>query len=138
MGFLAARALVAQRGSKDRLWRKFLRLTISGMLLSLLLGRGVAVSYNGCMVRKLGCLFLGLLIACMAQRKEFEQPAMHAARGTRGGIACGSEYAAEAGMRLYFHGGNAVDAGIATMFGVGCGIFALRSWRRGGHPGPDG
>jgi len=84
----------------------------------------VAVSYNGCMVRKLGCLFLGLLIACMAQRKEFEQPAMHAARGTRGGIACGSEYAAEAGMRMYFHGGNAVDAGIATMFAASVAEFS--------------
>src|SRR5260370_42204106 len=94
------------------------------MLLSLLLGRGVAVSYNGCMVRQLGCLFLGLLIACMAQRKEFEQPAMHAARGTRGGIACGSEYAAEAGMRMYFHGGNAVDAGIATMFAASVAEFS--------------
>ena len=34
----------------------------------------------------------------------------HARRGGRG-----PEYATEAGMRMYFHGGNAVDAGVATM-----------------------
>jgi gamma-glutamyltranspeptidase/glutathione hydrolase len=38
-----------------------------------------------------------------------------ASRGTRGGVAAGSEYATEAGMRLFVAGGNAVDAGIATM-----------------------
>src|SRR6202158_1565796 len=68
------------------------------------------------MYRKTGVLFFGVIFVCVAQRKEFEQPAMHAARGTRGAIACGSEYAAEAGMRIYFQGGNAVDAGVATMF----------------------
>jgi gamma-glutamyltranspeptidase / glutathione hydrolase len=68
------------------------------------------------MYRKTGVLFFSLVLVCAAQRKEFEQPAMHAARGTRGAIACGSEYAAEAGMRIYFQGGNAVDAGVATMF----------------------
>src|SRR5271163_4966340 len=61
-------------------------------------------------------LFFGLVVFCAAQRKDFEQPAMRPARGTKGAVACGSEYAAEAGMRIYFHGGNAVDAGVATMF----------------------
>jgi len=37
------------------------------------------------------------------------------ARGTRGAVGGGTEYATEAGMRLYFQGGNAVDAGVATM-----------------------
>jgi gamma-glutamyltranspeptidase/glutathione hydrolase len=68
------------------------------------------------MLRRLGLLLLVLTLSCTAQRKEFERPAMHAARGTRGAVAAGSEYAAEAGMRTYFHGGNAVDAGVATMF----------------------
>ncbi len=36
-------------------------------------------------------------------------------RGTRGAVAGGSEYATEAGMRMYMQGGSAVDAGIATM-----------------------
>src|ERR1700744_4842325 len=61
-----------------------------------------------------------LVILCVspsfAQRKDFEIPTMHAARGTRGALASGSEHADEAGMRIYFHGGNAVDAGVASMF----------------------
>src|SRR5579871_5318175 len=69
-------------------------------------------------------LFFGFAVICAAQRKEFEQPAMRAARGTKGAIACGSEYAAEAGMRLYFQGGNAVDAGVATMFAASVSEFS--------------
>src|SRR5260370_10984998 len=57
--------------------------------------------------------------ASQAQRKEFERPARHAIRGTHGAIATGSDAAAEAGMRLYFKGGNAMDAGVAAMF-AGC------------------
>jgi gamma-glutamyltranspeptidase/glutathione hydrolase len=76
------------------------------------------------MYRKISVLFFGLIFVSAAQHKEYEQPAMHAARGTRGAIACGSEYAAEAGMRLYFQGGNAVDAGVATMFAASVSEFS--------------
>src|ERR1700691_5282320 len=69
-------------------------------------------------------LFFGLVVFCAAQRKDFEQPAMRPARGTKGAVACGSEYAAEAGMRIYFHGGNAVDAGIASMFAASVAEFS--------------
>ena len=51
-----------------------------------------------------------------AQRKDFERPVRHAIRGTHGAIATGSDAAAEAGMRMYFKGGNAVDAGVSAMF----------------------
>src|SRR5215475_7047560 len=51
-----------------------------------------------------------------AQRKDFERPVRHAIRGTHGAVATGSDAAAEAGMRVYFRGGNAVDAGVAAMF----------------------
>jgi gamma-glutamyltranspeptidase/glutathione hydrolase len=37
-------------------------------------------------------------------------------RGAHIGVAAGSEYATEAGMRTYYRGGNAVDVGVATMF----------------------
>src|SRR6266850_3199454 len=67
------------------------------------------------MKSKFALLFFTALIACLAQRKELEQPAMHAARGTRGAVAAGSEYATEAGMRMYVLGGTAIDAGVATM-----------------------
>src|SRR6202166_4964791 len=76
------------------------------------------------MKRKSGLLLLLCICAASGQRKEFERPAMHASRGTRGAIACGSEYAAEAGMRMYFHGGNAVDAGVATMFAASVSEFS--------------
>jgi gamma-glutamyltranspeptidase / glutathione hydrolase len=69
-------------------------------------------------------LFFGLVVFCAAQRKDFEQPALRPARGTKGAVACGSEYAAEAGMRIYFHGGNAVDAGVATMFAASVSEFS--------------
>jgi len=76
------------------------------------------------MYRKIGVLFFGVIFVCSAQRKEFEQPAMHAARGTHGAVAGGSEYATEAGMRIYFQGGNAVDAGVATMFAASVSEFS--------------
>src|SRR6266849_1155832 len=60
--------------------------------------------------------FVCLMTIAPAQRKEFERPVRHAIRGTRGAVATGSDAAAEAGMRLYFKGGNAVDAGVAAMF----------------------
>jgi gamma-glutamyltranspeptidase/glutathione hydrolase len=65
--------------------------------------------------RVLAVLLCGSAVAC-AQRRDGERPARHASRGTRGAVAAGSEYAVEAGMRLYHAGGNAVDAGVATMF----------------------
>src|SRR6201988_1608809 len=51
-----------------------------------------------------------------AQSRQFEHPVRQAVRGTHGAVAAGSEYATEAGMRMYYKGGNAVDAGVATMF----------------------
>src|SRR5579883_1599386 len=82
--------------------------------------------YNGrsYMKRKIGVLFFGLIVAASAQRKEFEQPAMHAARGTHAAVAAGSEYATEAGMRMYYHGGNAVDAGVSAMFAASVSEFS--------------
>ena len=73
---------------------------------------------------KIGVLFFGLIVAALAQHKEYEQPAMQAARGTHAAVAAGSEYATEAGMRMYYHGGNAVDAGVATMFAASISEFS--------------
>src|SRR6202140_706549 len=64
-------------------------------------------------------IVLGLLLTSLwlpAQRKELDRPVRQAARGTRGAVAAGSEFATEAGLRLFHKGGNAVDAGVATMF----------------------
>jgi gamma-glutamyltranspeptidase/glutathione hydrolase len=78
------------------------------------------------MKHKLAFLLSLLLCASslFAQRKDFELPTMHAARGTRGALATGSEYAEEAGMKIFFHGGNAVDAGIASMFAASVSEFS--------------
>ncbi len=73
---------------------------------------------------KIGVLFFGLIAAALAQHKEYEQPAMQAARGTHAAVAAGSEYATEAGMRMYYHGGNAVDAGVAAMFAASISEFS--------------
>src|SRR5689334_21799906 len=68
------------------------------------------------MTRRFAALLLCAAATLVAQRKDFERPARQATRGVRGAVAAGSEYATEAGMRLYHAGGNAVDAGVATMF----------------------
>src|SRR5215469_9206030 len=67
-------------------------------------------------------LYAGL---CAAQtRPPVERPMRQAVRGTHGAVAAGSEYATEAGMRTYYHGGNAVDAGIAAMFAASVSEFS--------------
>jgi gamma-glutamyltranspeptidase / glutathione hydrolase len=48
-------------------------------------------------------------------RQRQERPVRLASRGTHGAVAAGSEYATEAGMRMYVLGGTAIDAGVATM-----------------------
>src|SRR5436190_20358529 len=57
-----------------------------------------------------------LTATTFGQRKDYDPPARHAIRGTRGAVATGSDPAAEAGMRMYYKGGNAVDAGVSAMF----------------------
>ena len=82
------------------------------------------------MKQKLAPLLFLLVCACSApaQRKDFELPTMHAARGTKGALATGSEYAEEAGMKIFFHGGNAVDAGVASMFAASVAEFSHFGW----------
>lgn len=76
------------------------------------------------MNRKLLVLASCIVCACSAQRKDFERPVRQAARGTHGAVAAGTEFATQAGMRTYYHGGNAVDAGIATMFAASVAEFS--------------
>jgi len=54
-------------------------------------------------------------IAFAQARPQPQRPVKLPSRGTHGAVAAGSEYATEAGMRLYVQGGTAIDAGIATM-----------------------
>jgi gamma-glutamyltranspeptidase/glutathione hydrolase len=62
------------------------------------------------------------------QPQRRERPVRLAARGTRGAVAGGTEYATEAGMRMYTHGGNAVDAGVATMLAAAVVEFSHFGW----------
>lgn len=65
----------------------------------------------------LGALLLGWwAIDAQAQRRGFERQIRFPARGVKGAVAAGTDSAADAGMRLFYLGGNAVDAGVATMF----------------------
>src|SRR5512140_2134552 len=82
----------------------------------------------GCMRSKTLPALLCTVITCVAQHKQVEHPVRYSSRGVHGSIACGSEYAAEAAMRLYFSGGNAVDAAIASMFAAMTTEFSHIGW----------
>src|SRR3569833_1431415 len=49
-------------------------------------------------------------------------------RGTRGAVAAGSDYAAGAGMRMLYAGGNAVDAGVASTFAAATTEYSPVGW----------
>jgi gamma-glutamyltranspeptidase / glutathione hydrolase len=57
-----------------------------------------------------------LVSPCFAQTRRPDPPVRQPVRGTHGAVAAGSDWATNAGMRLYDQGGTAVDAGVATMF----------------------
>jgi len=59
-----------------------------------------------------------------AQQQRPDPPRRLPSRGTRGAVAGGTEYATQAGMRMYYAGGNAVDAGIATMLAASVTEFS--------------
>ncbi|MBV8728767.1 MAG: gamma-glutamyltransferase [Acidobacteriia bacterium] len=60
---------------------------------------------------------VGLLSSnhALAQQRNWDRPMHLDFRGTRGAVAGGTEFATDAGMRMYYAGGNAVDAGVAAM-----------------------
>ncbi|HWB82663.1 MAG TPA: gamma-glutamyltransferase family protein [Bryobacteraceae bacterium] len=64
---------------------------------------------------KVTVLLLVAATFCFGQRKFSERLTRLTVRGTRGAVAGGSEPAVDAGMRIYYSGGTAVDAGLATM-----------------------
>ncbi len=67
-------------------------------------------------------------------RREPERPLRQPVRGVHGAVAAGSEWATEAGMRMYYKGGNAVDVGVATMFAGSVSELSHYGFgRRGSH-----
>ena len=70
-------------------------------------------------------VFLLTVLSLFAQRpREVERPARHASRGVHGAVAAGSGYAVDAGMHIYYKGGNAVDVGVATTFAAAVSEFS--------------
>jgi gamma-glutamyltranspeptidase/glutathione hydrolase len=64
----------------------------------------------------------------MAQRRAPEPLVRQPVRGTRGAVAAGSDYAAGAGMRMLVAGGNAVDAGVASIFAAATTEYSHVGW----------
>lgn len=75
----------------------------------------------------LSTVFVFLAVTGGAQTRG-ERPAQYPARGTRGAIAAGSGYATEAAMRMYYTGGNAVDAGVAAIFAAATTEYSHVGW----------
>jgi len=94
-------------------------------------GRPGHFGYYIRMKSKLGVLAACVTCLCFAQSKTFDSPVRHASRGTHGAVAAGSEPAVDAGMRIYHEGGNAVDAGIATM--LAASVFEFSHFGFGGE-----
>jgi gamma-glutamyltranspeptidase/glutathione hydrolase len=63
-----------------------------------------------------------------AQQRPPEHPAQFSIRGTHGAVAAGSGYATDAGMRMYYAGGNAVDAGVASIFAAATTEYSHVGW----------
>jgi gamma-glutamyltranspeptidase/glutathione hydrolase len=77
------------------------------------------------MRRKSFLLLLSASFLLLAQRDvKRERPVRQSVRGLKAAVAAGSDYAAEAGMRILHKGGNAVDAGLAAMFAASVAEFS--------------
>ncbi|MCC6369167.1 MAG: gamma-glutamyltransferase family protein [Bryobacterales bacterium] len=59
-----------------------------------------------------------------SQKREMDRPMRRPVRGTRGAVGGGSDWATEAGMRMFHLGGNAVDAGVASTFAASVSEFS--------------
>ena len=73
---------------------------------------------------KLRIAILVTVLSLGAFPQQGQRPIRFPARGTRGAVAGGTEYATEAGMRMFTSGGNAVDAGIAAMLAASVTEFS--------------
>jgi gamma-glutamyltranspeptidase/glutathione hydrolase len=83
-------------------------------------------------MKRRGVVLLVLPVCiCYAQSKPLVRPVRRAWRGTHGAVAAGSDPAVDAGMRLFHAGGNAVDAGIATM--LAASVFEFSHFGLGGE-----
>src|SRR5215467_12431764 len=73
---------------------------------------------------RIALLAAALAFIAFPQQPRPQRPVRFPSRGTRGAVAGGTEYATSAGMRMYYSGGNAVDAGIAAMLAASVTEFS--------------
>ena len=64
----------------------------------------------------------------IAQKRGQEPLVRQPVRGTHAAIAAGSDYATGAGMRMLIAGGNAVDAGVASIFAAATTEYSHVGW----------
>ncbi len=64
----------------------------------------------------------------IAQRRPPEPLVRQPVRGTHAAVAAGSDYATGAGMRMLIAGGNAVDAGVASIFTAATTEYSHVGW----------
>src|SRR5690348_9656187 len=76
------------------------------------------------MTSRCGVLSMALVLCAAAQVRGPERSVRLSARGTHGAVAAGSGPATAAGMRIFYRGGNAVDAGIAAMLAASVTEFS--------------
>jgi gamma-glutamyltranspeptidase / glutathione hydrolase len=76
----------------------------------------------------LGTAVFGIAALVFAQQRQPERQAQFPQRGTHGAVAAGSGYATDAGMRMYYTGGNAVDAGVASIFAAATTEYSHVGW----------
>jgi gamma-glutamyltranspeptidase/glutathione hydrolase len=76
----------------------------------------ISASSREILIMRIKCWVVFALATLCAAQSKVERPVRQAVRGVHGAIAAGSEFATEAGMHTYYKGGNAVDAGVSTMF----------------------
>ena len=69
----------------------------------------------------------------LAQRPQQERLVRFSTRGTHYAVAAGSDYATNAGSRMMETGGNAVDAGVASIFAAATTEYSHVGWG-GGSP----
>jgi gamma-glutamyltranspeptidase/glutathione hydrolase len=68
-------------------------------------------------------LAFAALIPVAAQQQPMQLVRQNT-RGSHGAVAGGTDFATEAGMRTFYYGGNAVDAGVAAMFAASVTEFS--------------
>src|ERR1039457_1739549 len=90
----------------------------------------VPIPYNGFNMRlRLAVTVVVLAAVALGQQPQRQERLVRLpSRCTRGAVAGGSEYATEAGMRVYHHGGNGVDVGVATMLAAAVVEFSHFGW----------